>query len=350
MGEMLSVCERPLRLCQMGEEETEGRYALRVKMDNGQVLSFTVMKSYHSPALQARYNISKRRSMEKNQGRARHKSPPRETTSLRGETRTRADLDTRGGKMHTQWEDQATEYQGNGVREDIWSLYPWKDYRFQPKHTWIVNTAETRISYLFSLSNNVDDRVMENVQDDLKDIATCQSYAHRFNTQFQSGQNTNFAGVERCAIQVVRSHAAEVVDTTFTALIRPGDVGVITPLPHHFAAYEDVEKFLFDGSEPYCEIAQTFFHYVFFMSGGKEMVTDMQGVLTEDCMLLYDPVVLRSGTLTGGVGATGKLDSDGVNSLFRKLCPRTTSTAKTFDPDRQAHSRKQVCGITCSLY
>ena len=39
----------------------------------------------------------------------------------------------------------------------------------------------------------------------------------------------------------------------------------------------DVTKFMLDGTEEYHELAQTFFHYVVWQSGGRAVPFDLQG-------------------------------------------------------------------------
>ena len=41
----------------------------------------------------------------------------------------------------------------------------------------------------------------------------------------------------------------------------------------------DVTKFVLDGREDWHELAQTFFHYVVWQSGGRAMPFDLQGGL-----------------------------------------------------------------------
>lgn len=69
----------------------------------------------------------------------------------------------------------------------------------------------------------------------------------------------------------------------------------MTPLPTYIQDLTlDIEKFIYDGSERYCELAHSFFHFCYWNSQGREMVTDLQGVTRPDgSLVLIDPVVLR---------------------------------------------------------
>merc|ERR1712190_8484 len=70
-----------------------------------------------------------------------------------------------------------------------------------------------------------------------------------------------------------------------------------------------MKKFVFEGGEDFLELPQAFFHYVAWLSGGREFVGDIQGMQDDHDVLIVDPVVLRPsrptmGNVIGGVAAT----------------------------------------------
>jgi len=258
--------------------------------------------------------------------------------------------------MATQW---MTSHGGDvdpsrlEFQQRIWDLYPWKDYRFQLKHSWILKMANSPTCYLLQVSAQIDDRTPEKVSLDLDDNVQAQSYAHRFNQQFCSDHSVTMFGEVPLSVKVVRNLDCEIAKSPFPALLREGETALLTPLPHCFNCVDDVEKFLFDASEEYVELAHSFLHYSFFISDGKELVTDLQGVVADDSLILLDPVVLR----TAGIGSSlltaptttdsGVVEPEQLNELFRLLYPRVTHAGQTFDPNCRARAKKHLCGVTC---
>ena len=77
------------------------------------------------------------------------------------------------------------------------------------------------------------------------------------------------------------------------------------------------------------------------------------GCETENSLLLLDPVVLRAADLVGVVSTSGgtRLRGDKMTELFNLLYPRATLVSQVFDPHKTAaKAKRQVCGISCSLY
>lgn len=116
------------------------------------------------------------------------------------------------------------------------------------------------------------------------------------------GPNCNSGG-GIIKVQVVRPAVAEIMDSSFRAILSPGDIGILFALPQCMVnAYKNnvpelaridpeslplsvrldrsLEKFMLfgkdSGNEEYLEVAHTFFHYAYFQSGGGEMVCDLQ--------------------------------------------------------------------------
>merc|ERR1712187_911112 len=112
-----------------------------------------------------------------------------------------------------------------------------------------------------------------------------------------------------------------------------------------------VDKFVYDGKEDFVEMPHAFFHYVVNASGGKDMVTDLQGVIDEDGdLLLVDPLLVQAPSVTVAnllaVAATGGGHSKGAGSdEFNRLHPRCGQLCKTFDPHRKGSTAKTFCGL-----
>ncbi|CAD7927895.1 unnamed protein product [Amoebophrya sp. A25] len=420
MGNSLTrVCEEPFRVCEGGDLEL-GESPLKIKCcDSGQVIRFQTLQVFTSEVMQRRTCIQKLKRMAGGAdvpgktGRPRRKNSgsPMSPKSLGTGVKPVVEGKVIASAMKTEWGTTAaaaTDMMSTwgGATPAVWELYPWRDYRFRSKKTWIGRAADSPVVYLFSVCTHLDERVKPRVSEDVADVETAQKYAHKFNMQIGGNAVATENGLQSFAlggqlgggtgdtarskgkfnaydklemlaslkgsgprgsaaattktnygafpdagmrVEVIRSLECEVMESGMSVLIQPGDFGILTPLPQ--AVLQEgggsgegmIDKFLFDGREPYCEIAQTFFHYSFFISGGKEIVTDLQGVLTDDALLLIDPVVLRSSAFGSGT----YVDGDDLNTIFSTLYPKTTRTAQIFDPHKTAHSRKQVCGISC---
>eukprot|EP00392_Amoebophrya_sp_AT5.2_P001632 g1634.t1 len=402
MGNALTkVCEEPLRLCDVETDDHATPLCVKSVAD-GKIIRFRSLMPFHSDALLRRYTIQQRR-MERARGGAgkqrggRSKggsptSPMKTDWGEQGSTVYGYASTQKSGMLQTQtWPS----------RDSVWDLYPWKDYRFRSKRYWI-GTDTMGHTYLFALANVIDDRIPERIAEDIEDIEKAQSIAHKFNQQFAErlastshnqiggfgggaavveklffgedqgerehrGDGSSFRGLHQSAspiipsdvpqIKIVRSGECVVLESLSENLIPLKSSALLTWLPAELknaaknefftplmkAVGNDIDKFLFDGAEPFCELAATFFHYSFYISSGREMITDLQGVLTDDALLLLDPVVLRSSAM----GAGSYVSSDDLNSLFQSLYPKATRTAESFDPQRTAYARRQVCGISC---
>jgi len=206
------------------------------------------------------------------------------------------------------------------------------------------------------VANAVEDRTHANVEMDLKDSADCASYCSRFNLQLGKmfGDSGGVPGVKVCApvgCEVIKSSSA-----TFAA---PGEAITIIPYP-----FPDVKKFLFDGSEDFLELPQAFFHHASWLSNGRELVCDLQGVEDDDSnIVLIDPCIIRApqatvgnllSTLAAGVAqkenvpqvvATG---ADISSERFDALHPRCSQMCKSFDPFRRSSAGRKHCGLDVS--
>merc|ERR1712232_195797 len=90
------------------------------------------------------------------------------------------------------------------------------------------------------------------------------------------------------SVKICAPVACEVVASEDAALL--GVSCTLTPYP-----FTEVRKYVFEGTEPFHDLTQSFFHYAAFASGSDEFVCDLQG--NEDRIsgnvYLIDPVVLR---------------------------------------------------------
>merc|ERR1711920_119607 len=117
-----------------------------------------------------------------------------------------------------------------------------------------------------------------------------------------------------------------------------------------------VKKFVFEGSEDFLELPQAFFHYVAWLSGGREFVADIQGMQDDQDVLLVDPVVLRAakptlGDIVGAVVSAATTDDNGQNvdkseQRFNVWHPRCGQLCKGFDPQRRSIKDRKACGLS----
>jgi hypothetical protein len=119
---------------------------------------------------------------------------------------------------------------------------------------------------MLTIAESPQDRTRANVELDLKDAKDAASYASRFNKSLQKsfGESQGVPGVQVCG-----PVGCEVIKSSNSQFASPGDVITITPYP-----FEDVKKFLFDGSEDFLEVPQAFFHHAAWLSNSNEMVCD----------------------------------------------------------------------------
>merc|ERR1712190_521093 len=94
-------------------------------------------------------------------------------------------------------------------------------------------------------------------------------------------------------------------------IVQPGEAVSVVAYPSAL-----VKKFVFEGGEDFLELPQAFFHYVAWLSGGREFVGDIQGVQDDHDVLIVDPVVLRASKPTIGniIGAVAATVTAGENS------------------------------------
>lgn len=193
---------------------------------------------------------------------------------------------------------------------------------------------------------NHEDRHMENVKmvvDDAKDVA---SYAHSFNQATAKACGADVSD-EVPGIKVLAPVGAYVIGSTVP------DIGVGQAVTLSMYPYNAVKKFVFEGSEDFLELPQAFFHYVAWMSGGRELVADLQGMQDDEGVILTDPVLLRSdqpgiGDILGVIGVPGvggKDEGARDEERFNLWHPRCGQLCKTFDPQRRSIHQRKNCGF-----
>ncbi|CAJ1327306.1 unnamed protein product [Effrenium voratum] len=256
---------------------------------------------------------------------------------------------------------------GFRFRETIRSKWP-DDYRFQaPKRAWraMIATGAGTEAFVLQMAGRSEERTLEAAGWDLEDSRTASSYAHRFNLYSRErAREAGYDGEQVPSVKVAAPVACRIVKTNLPALL---PVGAACTLYKY--SDKEVKKFVFDGSQDFLEVAQTFFHHAAFSSGGKEMVCDIQGVEEEDgSLLLIDPCILRAGKVTLGSvlkGAASKEEAIGAQAAaclgpavapaaekFDQLHPKCAPLCKAFDPARTSVKQKTgVCGmdISCGL-
>lgn len=224
---------------------------------------------------------------------------------------------------------------------------------------------------VMQMASRHEERTEDNARLDVEDAVLAASYASRFMLHLSA-----IGREDACSLRVAVPVCCEVVTTSFPALVPVGSYCVLVPY-----TCTEVRKFVFDGSEPFWEIPQAFFHHAAFSSGGKHFVCDIQGDEEDDgSWLLIDPCILRADlpTISSVIGAVApeahvdasgkKISGDSLASCgfgldatvhtgptaarFEKLHPRCPEMCKAFDPHRRSCKRNiGVCGMgaTCGF-
>lgn len=210
-----------------------------------------------------------------------------------------------------------------------------KSYRFSRYHrTWEARVESKKkgagvSKFMLQMAADPEERVEENARRDVDDSRWAAAYACKFNTQKIAGDNV--------MVKVAAPVACEVVDSAFPAMISIGDFVTLTP----WEDLSDIEKFVFDGTERHIEVPHAFFHYVGYISGGKELVCDIMGTQDEEGnFILVDPVILGKGAggvkevINQGPAAALKGATSGPDGQFEILHPRCNGLCNAFDKVR----------------
>jgi len=217
-----------------------------------------------------------------------------------------------------------------------------------------VSTELDRQTCVLQMAASPHERSVRNIELDILDAKDASSYAHRFNLQQMHSSDPSATAADAADMPGVRVAApigCEVLGSGLQGLIVAGDSCTLAP----YVASE-VQKFVFDGSEEYCELPQSFFHYAAFASGGREFVCDLQGVEEEDgSFTLIDPCVLRAARPTvtdlintvmpkpvANASAEPKLGPS--PERFDAMHPKCGQMCKAFDPQRRGGQMRNACG------
>mmetsp|Transcript_159758 Transcript_159758/g.508530 ORF Transcript_159758/g.508530 Transcript_159758/m.508530 type:complete len:292 (+) Transcript_159758:104-979(+) len=153
---------------------------------------------------------------------------------------------------------------GARFREGTRSRWP-ETYRFQvSRRSWRVNVRSesgTVQSCVLQCAVLPQERTLANAELDFVDAGDAVAYASRFNSHQQQQAEGETAPTVKVAVPAVCS----VVESCFPAMIPQGTACTLTPFPD-----VDVQKFVFDGTEDFLELPQTFFHYAAFSSNGQK--------------------------------------------------------------------------------
>ncbi|CAE8625100.1 unnamed protein product [Polarella glacialis] len=229
---------------------------------------------------------------------------------------------------------------------------------FQKRHNWRAtalacdpNNPERLVETvcLVQAAKEPSDRIASTYSDNLKDAWNTASYANRFNlhvTQQHGKADTN----PLIAVQVCIPVVCEVIASTTPHWLAAGDFVTVCAYPQ-----QEVQKFIFDGNEPFQDVPQAFFHYAAATSGGKDIVWDLQGCREQNSgtYLLVDPVVRRRPPATvrnlffatvGNERGLGKVSPN--PKQIDLLHPKCTRLCETFDPERLAAYGKGA-GFAC---
>jgi len=247
---------------------------------------------------------------------------------------------------------------GARFREGTRSRWP-ESYRFQvSRRSWRVNVRSesgTVQSCVLQCAVLPQERTLANAELDFVDAGDAVAYASRFNSHQQQQAEGESAPTVKVAVPAVCS----VVESCFPAMIPQGTACTLTPFPD-----VDVQKFVFDGTEDFLELPQTFFHYAAFSSNGKHFACDLQGTQTDSGdIILIDPVILRAaapsvngvvnaaaGAAMGGTGPQAIMGPTGAR--FDELHPKCAQLCHSFDAGRKTAKRNVgLCGMggACGL-
>lgn len=201
---------------------------------------------------------------------------------------------------------------------------------------------------LLSVATKAQDRSIEICQAAVDDAVTAASFAHRFNERTAKMQEEHGGGGEGAesviGVRVCVPVACYIIGG-HSEVAGAGEAVTLALYP-----YKTVQKYVFDGSEPFLELPQAFFHFCHHQSGGREVVVDLQGVEDEDGdIFIVDPVVIRPppptvGNLLGVLLQDPKAASE-EQLRFDTWHPRCGQLCKAFDPTRKSAYCRRACGL-----
>lgn len=194
-------------------------------------------------------------------------------------------------------------------------------------------------------------RTMERVLGEIEDAKDCASYAHSFNAHLlkTSGESEMADDQGGPRVRVCVPVGCRVLSSAVPQFAHPGSVVSLIPY-----SAQEVTKFTFNGQEDFLELPQAFFHYIVWMSGGRESGFDLQGTETEDGdILLIDPCIVRApkAGVTDMIKtvvdtqAQDPLDIGPSQESFDALHPKCGQLCRSFDPYRRGVKARKMCGL-----
>lgn len=188
-------------------------------------------------------------------------------------------------------------------------------------------------------------RSIETAMFERRDCDIIAAHAHRFNQHMLREEGVDPMDVDGGGVQVCMPTICQVLQSPLPEFFGRDDAVILLPYKAN-----EVQKFVFDGSEDFLEIPHAFFHYVSWVTGGQECVSDLQGVEEENgTVVLVNPCMPRS--IGWGAGACfGSIENGarGTPQLFDRLHPKCGPLCKSFDPDRRAKPTRRHCGVPIS--
>lgn len=236
---------------------------------------------------------------------------------------------------------------------------------------------------ILQIASAIEERRIECTTMDIQSAKKLAGHADSFNAHIKMAAVAEADGCDvdvesMPCVTVSVPTGCRVVQSPVPQFFCPGDEIVLYPY-----RADCVSKFVYDSTEMYVDLPQTFFHYVTWRSNGEDLITDLQGVEGEDgSVLLVCPSASENqdrgdGGIHGGlisslvnVGmpfATSHDNRDGASpnailthltsstmpvlqqALFDRLHPRCSLLCRTFDPERKSakfsSSRHRACGF-----
>mmetsp|Transcript_5250 Transcript_5250/g.15512 ORF Transcript_5250/g.15512 Transcript_5250/m.15512 type:complete len:338 (-) Transcript_5250:129-1142(-) len=230
-----------------------------------------------------------------------------------------------------------------------------------PKHS--VRVRVGRAWYMLQAAVLPEDRTMANAMVDIIDSKDTAAFVNHFNghvrrTAQGADADKDSRDDQGPLVRVCAPIACCVLETAIPQLAGTTVGEVVTLAP--YSAME-VNKFVYDGSQEFLEVPQALFHFAAWLSGGRDLLYDLQGTEGEDGeVLLIDPCVLRTPKV--GIkdlfkrGADAKAGEPGdfmgpTPERFDQLHVHCGPLCKTFDPERRGPKARKVCGldVKCGL-
>lgn len=239
--------------------------------------------------------------------------------------------------------DDRTQKRNTMSKDDV-ELPPWPSQRCFSVHQrfWRVALPDKPGCFgILQMASDPTERTLEGLDEDTAACKTIADYAHKFN-KLQAAEH---ASDPPPAIRVASPICCQVDTSGFSSMFSVGDFLVLYILP----VVQEIEKFIFNGTDSYSEVPQAFFHFVTLSSGGKDLAYDLQGIEEErnGDVFLVNPAVLKVVERKDALPVCGIVT--GSEQLewnhFQALHPTCSPLCKAFDPHRAVRlGRGFMCG------